>query len=509
MKLVLYPRAAPDSKSLLVWIGASQRQPPAPNLRWFINDLEVEPEIVRAMQSARTDDMLGTDKTVARAFTGLYKFDKLATGAGLRPNTNYKITVKTEGHEVTLETRTLPDRVTNEMTGAFNVLLVSCFHLAEDRQGYVGHLISRIKERHSPHLTMLLGDQVYLDLPTLMNFEDDVAWMAKKFEDDYLNNWQGPEGYSRVLGSAPTVCIPDDHEYWNNYPHRSYHLQNTYTEGGRERWEQAARRMYEAFQLSAPASAMGKAVTFDVPPLSFFMTDMRTYRDYDLKRVLGAGDPHDPNVPDALGQLRAWVQHVIDRKLYGVFGSGQSLFAKPPQSLWGNLKQKVTGAFADHELYEYGDFAQIVRELARLSDAGRPLLCVTGDVHYGRVLAAKDLRRNWRVSMYEVISSPASLVTDVTSDRRGRGGTAGDPWPRHSESPDPPEFFAQSVLGQRFACEKKSVLHRQKGNHVTLLSFRDVGGSLELKVKYWPIYPNGSYSDPVDLKDPIYLSALG
>ncbi|HEX8457025.1 MAG TPA: alkaline phosphatase D family protein [Pyrinomonadaceae bacterium] len=509
MQLVLYPRAAPDSKSLLVWIGASQRSPPAPRLSWFINEAEVVPEAVRPMQSARTDDMLGADKTEARAFTGLYKFVRLAGGDELQPNTTYRVTVRTEGHEVTLETRTLPARVTSDMTDAFNVLLVSCFHQAEDRQGYVGHLISRIKERHRPHLTLMLGDQVYLDLPTIMNFEDDVLWMAKKFEDDYLNNWQGPEGYSRVLGSAPTVCIPDDHEYWNNYPHRSYHLQNTYTEGGRARWERAARRMYEAFQLSMPASEMGKAITFDVPPLSFFMADMRSYRDYDLKRVLSAGDPHDANVPDALGQLRRWVQHVIDHKLYGVFGSGQSMFAKPPQSLWGNLKQKVTGTFGDHELYEYGDFERIVRELERLTDAGRPLLCVTGDVHYGRVIAAKDLRRNWRVSMYEVISSPASLVTDITSDWRKGSPSANDPWPRHSESPDPPEFYAQSVLGQRFACEQKSVLHRQKGNHVTLLSFRDVGGSLELKVKYWPIYPNGKYSDPVELKEPIYLATLG
>ena len=513
MKIVLYPRAPKSSRTLLVWIGAFQRQPPAPNLTWFLQGKEVKPAIVRAIQSARTDgsagtdDMVGPDKSIARAFTGLYEFSQLASGQSLDPDEPYTVTVKTDGHEVSLETRTLPERVTNDFAGSFNVLLVSCFHRDTDPNGYAGLLINDIRQRHRPDLSILLGDQVYLDLPTLMNFEDNLPWLANKFEEDYLNNWQGPDGYSRVLGSAPTACIPDDHEYWNNYPHRSYHLQNTYTSGGRRRWEKAARRMYEAFQLSTPPADMGKALRFDVAPLSFFLADMRTYRDYDLKRVLGVKDPKHPNMPDALQELRDWVQHVIDNKLFAVFGSGQSLFANAPQSLWGSLKQKVKGTVGDHELYEYDDFDAIVKELARLSDAGRPLVCVTGDVHYGRLIAAKDLRKSWRISMYEVISSPASLVRDITS--RAGAPTASDPWPGHSEAPDPDEFFAQKALGQRFVCESKSIIHRQKGNHIVLLSFRDVGGTLELKVKYWPIYPNGTYSNPVDLKDAIYLSTLG
>lgn len=511
MKVVLYPRVPPDSRSLLVWVGVFHRQPPDPTLQWLINDNPVQPEIIRPIQSARPDDMLGADKNVPRTFTGLYKFSRLTSGAGLRSDTPYRINVRIDGEHLIegLETRTLPERVTAEMTDSFNVLLVSCFHWEMDRYGYAGLLVSQIKERHQPDVTILLGDQVYLDLPTIMNFENNVTWLAKKFEEDYVNNWQGPEGYSRVLAAAPTACIPDDHEYWNNYPHRSYHLQNTYSASGRDKWKVAASRMYEAFQLATQASEMGKATTFDVHPLSFFLADMRTYRDYDLKRVLAVGTPNS-NQPKALQQLKDWVQHVIDNRLFGIFGSGQSLFANQPQSLWGNIKQKVKGTVGDHELYEYQDFAEIVRQLERLSDAGRPLLCITGDVHYGRVIAAKDLRKNWRVSMYEIISSPASLVRDVTSDWKANQATSNDPWPRHGEAPDPDYFYAQSVLGSRFACDPNSILHRQKGNHITLLSFRDVGGgTLDLRVKYWPIYPNHTYSNPVDLRDPIYLAALG
>jgi phosphodiesterase/alkaline phosphatase D-like protein len=509
MKIVVYPRVSKNSRTLLVWIGVLQRQPPAPTLNWTLQGDPVQPTALRVIQSARTDRMLGADKNIARAFTGLYEFSQLASGAALQPDTPYTIAVKAEQEVATLETRTLPARVTSDLTDSFNVLLVSCFHRDTDPGGYAGILINDIKQRHSPDITLLLGDQVYLDLPTLMDFEDKLPWLAEKFEQDYLNNWQGPEGYSRVLASAPSASMADDHEYWNNYPHRSYHLQNTYTESGRRNWEEAARRMYEAFQLTTPAADMGRAITFDVPPLSFFLADMRTYRDYDLKRVMSEGDPHNANLPNARQELADWVQHVIDNKMFAVFASGQSLFANQPQSLWGKVKLKVKGTVADHELFEYGDFGYIVQQLERLSDEGRPLLCLTGDVHYGRVLAAKDLRKNWRVSMYEIISSPASLVMDVTSDWKEKKATAEDPWPRHSEAPDPDLFYAQEALGQRFVCEPKSVLHRQKGNHVVLLNFRDVGGVLELKVKYWPIYPNKMYSNPNDLKDAIYLSTLG
>jgi hypothetical protein len=519
MNIVLYPRVAQDNQSLLVWIGAFQHKPPAPNLQWFLNGEEVQPEAVRPIQSARQkaprpeDDTLGADENVARAFTGLYKFTHLANGERLKPDAPsrppYRVMVKTAGHEVTLETRTLPEKVPSDMNSSFNVLLVSCFHQAEDRSNNAGTLISQIKERYQPHVTLLLGDQVYLDLPTLMDFEENTAWLAKKFEDDYVTNWQGPEGYSRVMGGAPTASMPDDHEYWNNYPHKSYHIPTTKDEGGRAKWEKAARRMYEAFQLSLPAEEMGKAMTFDVHPLSFFLADMRTFRDYDLKRVLSRGDANNPNAPNALQQLRDWVQHVINNKLFGVFGSGQSLFAKPPQSFWGNIKQKVKGTVGDHELYEYEDFDDIVRELEKLSDAGRPYVCVTGDVHYGRVIAAKDLRKSWRISMYEVISSPTSLVTTLGVDWVKEQFKSGNPWPRHSDAPDPPEFYAQSALGQRFACEQKSIMHKQKGNHVTLLSFRDTGGGLEMRVRYWPLHGDRSHTTPVDLKDPIYLYSLG
>ena len=96
-------------------------------------------------------------------------------------------------------------------------------------------------------------------------------------------------------------------------------------------------------------------------------------------------------------------------------------------------------AVGDYELPDYGDFPEIVTSLRRLTDAGRPVLCLTGDVHWGRVATAQNVATS-RMSFAEVISSPASLVSTVGVDQAKKvinviGGLFGkkNDWPRHSE----------------------------------------------------------------------------
>lgn len=122
----------------------------------------------------------------------------------------------------------LPAAVPAGLGASFNVLLVSCFHQQEDRGGLAGNLVAQLPVNFRPHLLLLLGDQVYLDLPTLTNFRDRVDWLAQKFEEDYTANWRGLAGYAQILEAAPSAAIPDDHEYWNNAPHTSPIIQNTY-----------------------------------------------------------------------------------------------------------------------------------------------------------------------------------------------------------------------------------------------------------------------------------------
>jgi hypothetical protein len=51
-------------------------------------------------------------------------------------------------------------------------------------------------------------------------------------------------------------------------------------------------------------------------------------------------------------------------------------------------------------------------------------------------------------------------------------------------------------LSGRFPC---STIHRQKGNHVALLSFRQTGGGVKCRVTYWPIHSDSSVASPVEL----------
>jgi hypothetical protein len=415
---------------------------------------------------------------VPRAFTGVYEF------AGLQPDTVHTIRVESEGETATLETRTLPDAVPDGFNGQFNVLLVSCFHQAEDRGGLGGIVVSQLKSTFKPHLTLLMGDQVYLDLPTLKDFPNDLARLADKFERDYTLNWRGALGYTEVLGAAPSVSVPDDHEYWNNYPHPSPFIGNSLSQEGRERWRRAAQAMYEGFQLPYPAR-LGDPVVLEVHPLSFFIADTRSNRDPDRRFTMR---------DEAHLRMDEWVSHVIEKKQYGVFISGQSLFSKSTG--------KIAGAVGDYELPNYGDYGRIMTSLERLVDAGRAALCLTGDVHWGRVVTSLDIRTG-RTAFGEIVSSPVSLVTTVGADQIKEvgaffGGLFGskNPWPRHANPDEPPTFLASDFLQGRFPC---STRHRQKGNQVVLLSFRQNGGGLELRIQYWPISRDRNVGRPVEV----------
>jgi hypothetical protein len=480
MDIVLHPRAAPSDR-VRVWVGAFQTAH-APVLDWLLDGNPAAPDVLRPMTSARPDAMLPAGVLpgdVDRAFAGVYEF------TGLQPDTVYWISLLADGHEMRLlEARTLPASVPSDLNQSFNVLLASCFHQAEDPGGLAGIIVSQLKAAAKPHLTILAGDQVYLDLPTLQNFPDDQAWLADKFENDYTLNWSSALGYREVLSAAASVSSPDDHEFWNNYPHPSPFIGNSLTDDGQRRWREAALAMYDAFQRAYPAQ-IGEGVEIDVNPLSFFIADTRTGKHVD----------RDFTMKDqARDKLDAWVTKVINNRGFGVFVSGQSVFA---QAAGG-----FGGAVGDYELANYRDYEKIVNILKRLVDAGRPVLCLTGDVHWGRVATTTDIRTG-RLGFAEVISSPVSLVSTIGADQKNLAVNAiaglfgrGTPWPRHSDPAALPSFLAYDVLGPGFPCSR---VHGQRGNHVVMLSFRQNGSGLELRVKYWPIHRDADIGRPIEV----------
>ena len=441
MAVVLYPRLTRSDK-VQVWIGVDASVPP--QLAWTLNGAPAVPRAVRAIAPARPAAL--THPNELRVFTGLYEFDG-------QPATTYRIGAGTNLGSTLRVVRTPPDKVP-QFPAALRMLLISCYHRAEDKVGAAMAIAQAVKAQ-PPDLALFAGDQVYLDLPTLRNFEDDEAWLARKFEkEDYGPNWMGMGGLSTALAAAPAVFTPDDHEYWNNAPHSAPHIQSSWTADGRRRWRNAARVLWEAFQQTGD-HAVADAIRHDIEPLAILVLDTRSARTEDKSRTMTNA---------ARAALDAWSADVIRKKWLGVLVNGQSIFQSPEGGL--------SGAVGDWHLSNYGDYAAIVKALQAIVDAGRSVLTLTGDVHWGRVLWGKHIGRPYAVG--EVISSPLSLVTDVLSDTAGRWwrqltGT-GDPlWPRHEDAPDdanasyPAKFFGNAYDFRRE--------YGQKGDQFTTLSF--------------------------------------
>ena len=471
MTIVLHPRAAPPDR-LRVWLGAVGRKLPK-GLSWKLEGRSATPIELAPLTGARKDTWVGPAER--RAFTGVYEF------TGLEPASHYQVLVTTaDGRKAELSARSLPAEVSGDSAESFRVLMVSCFDRGMDRTGLAGRVVAELPSCMRPHLTLLLGDQVYLDLPTLKDFKDDIKWLAREFEGKYISNWfefptvgGAPSGYAQVLHAAPSVSIPDDHEYWNNYPHASPIVGNTWGKRGRRRWRVAARRLYGAFQ-GAPPIGLGGSWHLDVKPLSFFFADSRTCRDPDRRFALADADHR---------RLERWVdglQQHPDR--VGIFVTGQSLLSN----------ESIVGGLTDFELSDHGDYRRLTRTLLR---APGNLLLLTGDVHWGRVASYR--RPDGRSRIVEVVSSPASLVESVVLDQIsivknfivGLFGSRG-PWPRHRDPEEPPARWPRGNSG---ASLRSETLHRQRGNHVTLLAFQRNGGRIHVRVTCMPLHRESRY----------------
>lgn len=156
----------------------------------------------------------------------------------------------------------------------------------------------------------------------------------------------------------------------------------------------------------------------------------------------------------------------------------------------------LRGVAAGYHLPNYGDFSYITHALGRLADAGLPITLITGDVHWGRVAGARDTRTG-RESIFEIISSPTSLVSTVGKDQlvalwSSIGGRT-EPWPRHSSSQAVPEFLWFSDFGARFVSSR---VHEQRGNHFVLLSFTRSGAGVHLRTTYYPLHEDFSQRRP-------------
>lgn len=474
--LTLHPKMAPSGR-LRVWIGVCDVTS-APPLSWQLDGQPAEPKPLHPLQSARPEAMV--DAVAPRVFTGVYEF-----ADSVEPGRLHRIRAAAAGAEDSVDVRSLPDSLPDKFDRPFNVLLASCFYRGESRN-VLGTYLAQLTDVRRPDLTILVGDQVYLDLPSLRTVRRGLGWhlglvdLAARFEKDYRANWVSAGGYTDMLNCAPTVCLPDDHEYWNNYPHPAAQVPVSYSAAGRDTWSRAARALFEAFQAPYP-EGLEAAPVLDVDPVSFFFLDTRTHRREDRSACVH---------PKVLKQFENWCDRVGNAGLFGILVTGQPL-SDPPTST-------LTGKLIDRTLADYADFGTIVSRLRDLAAAGRPVVLLTGDVHWGRVTAARD---ESGLGLVEIISSPASLVTTFGRDTarealaslRKRFLGRESFWPRHSDPLDPAAYFAKEALGGRFATQKLAGI---TGDQMALLSFRRSGFGVELEITYFTM-PDGEAAEPI------------
>jgi hypothetical protein len=390
------------------------------------------------------------------------------------------------GKSKSILARPLPENIPSE---GFNILLSSCFHAAEANTGYLESAVASLKSvcrpdllsgyGRTPDLSLLLGDQVYLDLPTLNDLPKDKLELARIFEKKYLANWAGNRGFNHVLSASPFVAMADDHEFWNNYPHKSPIIQNSWTESGRENMTEVAEAMFKGFQESHPGGK-GNSFIIDIAPVSIFVADTRRSRDVNDNTFMSRSGKD---------QLSAWVEKINADGHIGVFVSGQSMYSNPVS--------KWTGTVADWEFQNYKDFEEVAKILAKTR---QKLILVTGDVHWGRVIKSYSTDPSNHADAFEVIVSPSALVTTVGSDQISHvknffSGLFGekDLWPRHSEAETKigpftneyvkPKRYHHKIMKDDLSGGTATL----RGDHIGLLSFNWLGNKLKAKVRYWSI----------------------
>ncbi|OZY87821.1 hypothetical protein CBP51_12935 [Cellvibrio mixtus] len=460
MQLFAYnPVGKPDA--LVVWVGVLGVNPP-PTVSF-----EILGQAVSAQLLAPGFEPLGDEVCDARGvplnYRALFVLPWPATGE------RFHITVRAANQQVTLTSRRPPVQLPDKATASFNLLLSSCYYQPNDKSRALADLVKAIKP--APDFTVLAGDQVYLDLPSQQDLPLNANALAKTLGKKYQLNWfsnsaQQP-GLADVLRHGPVLCVPDDHEFWNNYPLPQAQLNNTYCPQDRANWQRLANCLYERYQRS-PAQVNG-FFRQDIAPLSMLFLDGRTQRDSDGTQMFTAATH---------AAIEQWKQDLLTRKqqgqsAVGLLSSGQALLIETP----GPWACKIT----DMEMPNYADFALITKALGELFAAGIPVIYITGDVHWGRIVEGKTARGN--PLFYEVIASPSRLIDTNCVDQYKLAKNAlhrlfgkGDDFPCHPA--------VCEIDDIKFSNLRLTIKHRQRGDHVALLRFHAIPGGIEFSVDY-------------------------
>lgn len=352
---------------------------------------------------------------------------------------------------------TLPAAVPGEGERPFTVALGSCFYAHRDGGQAAGSyraLYERGPEHVRPHVTFLTGDQVYLDIGF-----DSLSFVKSEIRDrvagDYADHWQL---LGSILSRGATWMLPDDHEYWNDYPFHDSLVPTLLAlklDFVRNTWEKASRDGVTRVQQCP------RVETFALEELSFCLADLRSWRS------------DDGFLPDTdFKKLTRWAEGLTGP---GVLAIPQPLIVKP-NSLERNLMS----------------YQQQYRALLEaLGSTGHDIVVLSGDVHFGRIASTTLGPKGGK--LVEVIASPMSNLTFLngvaTSTPDLKPGKFPHPDVRiDGWTPAPVECSEAAAVSIRQGFPLSAYPKDRTREHFMTAGFRRAaGGGIELNVDAWRV----------------------
>ncbi len=453
-------RTSQDTVTL--WLGTLFPTLTMPKLARI--DLQA-PDGTTTTKEINKDDWQRPFRKIRQRFYTTVSFDNLQPGKHYKAQFSRRIEalddIRNESWQAlrSAQFTTLPKRLPAANRAPFTIGLGSCFYNHRDggqAAGAYRALYERGRAATRPDITFLTGDQVYLDIgfDSLSTVKSEIR---QRIADDYAQHWQA---LGSILNRGATWMLPDDHEFWNDYPFYESAIPTLLAlklDSVRETWQNCAADGVANVQQSP------RVEHFDIgTDLSCCLADLRSYRDNN--NFLPKED---------FARLVQWAKNL---KCPGVLALPQPLI----------VEQNKT----ERNLLSKGYKRQYKLLIKALGASGHDIVLLSGDVHFGRIASAGLGPKGGR--LIEVIASPMSNLTYLN----GIATSTPNPKPKHFPDPKTIKNFAwkaSPVQRSKAVSTKRGWLlsaypkARTREHFMTLGFKRANGGKIQLSINAWRI----------------------
>lgn len=274
----------------------------------------------------------------------------------------------------------------------------------------------------SPAVNFWLGDQVYVDAPWTKTIRARDS--RSIIFDRYLASWglTAQSGLAEAMASTTNYYLPDDHEFWNGYPHPSWFTLAWHTT---KRMATQIWRYRDGTSTPHPSTqgewgnAAGEAfMTFCTPDRNPAFTESVNPEQLQVLRfdrfVAVLANTRWHRTIRKTGKSAGFMRDDdMDRLLHVIETTEELLILALAKPLLGHLPH--TGATRGKAEYDVPDYPRqytaLWRSLHTRARNDRPTLVLAGDVHRHSVRSGLDDK------LLEIVSSPSSLL-DALDKRR-------------------------------------------------------------------------------------------